>query len=259
MEAAYSKLLEFEVMATPPININTPKKVKLLVASEIQKLRESGSSDSVIEHLLDTDGLTKMATPTSKEQETGARLKKQEAIFTATPPPIKQVLQTDSSKMAKLQKQLKRTVEAGKFSEERILIKENKETRSTDKKTTKPVDNKFQEKIKIRNAKELIQKFTTKEDLNNGYLKEYFKNNEPAIFEINKNQNYIIIAPSNVHCFNKMKAWSEDIIKKDQLEVFEKDIRSILCVNKIPENTEIETVKNIILNCGLHPENIHRL
>ena len=110
--------------------------------------------------------------------------------------------------MAKPQKQLKRTVEAEKvsekISEEWIPIKENKETRSTDKKTTKPVDNKFQQKIKIKNAKELIQKFPTKEDLNNGYLKEHCKDNEPAVFEINRNQNYIILAPSNIHCFNKI-------------------------------------------------------
>ena len=53
-----------------------------------------------------------------------------------------------------------------------------------------------------------------------------------------------------------MKDWPEDIIKKDQLEVFEKDIRPILCINKIPENMEIEMVKTIILNCGLHPENV---
>ena len=53
-----------------------------------------------------------------------------------------------------------------------------------------------------------------------------------------------------------MKDCPEDIIKKDQLEVFERDIRPILCVNKIPENMEIETVKTIVLNCGLHPENV---
>ena len=76
------------------------------------------------------------------------------------------------------------------------------------------------------------------------------KDNEPAIIEINKNQNYIILAPSNIHCFN---------IKKDQLEVFEKDLRPMLCVNKIPENIEIGMVKNSIINYGLHPENIHRL
>ena len=269
MEAAYNELLEFDVTATLPpsplININTPKKVKSPIVREIQKLRKSGSSSSeIMEHLLETDGLTKPATRRSKEQETGARLKKQEVMFTATPPPIKWVLQPDSSEMAKPQKQLKRTVEAEKvsekISEEWIPIKENKETRSTDKKTTKPVDNKFQQKIKIKNAKELIQKFPTKEDLNNGYLKEHFKDNEPALFEIDKNQNYIILAPSDIHCFYKiMKDWPEDIIKKDQLEVFEKDLRPILCVNKIRENMEIETVKNTIINCGLHSESVHRL
>ena len=81
-------------------------------------------------------------------------------------------------------------------------------------------------------------------------MKEHFKANEPGIIEINKNQNYIILAPSNIHYFN---------IKKDQLEVFEKDLRPMLCVNKIPENIEIEMGKNSIINCGLHPENIHRL
>ena len=44
--------------------------------------------------------------------------------------------------------------------------------------------------------------------------------NGPVIIEINKNQNYIILAPSNIHFFNKiMKDWPENIIKKDQLEV----------------------------------------
>ena len=137
--------------------------MKSPVAREIQKLRKSGSSDSeIIEYLLDTVGLKKPATPRIKEQETGARLKKQEVMFTATPPPIKRVLQPDSSEMAKPQKHLKRTVEtekvSKKISEERIPIKENKETRSNDKKITKPVNSKFQQKIKIKNAKELIQK-----------------------------------------------------------------------------------------------------
>ena len=56
-----------------------------------------------------------------------------------------------------------------------------------------------------------------------------------------------------------MRDWPEDIIKKDQLDVFEKDLRLILCVNKIPENMEAEAVKNIVTNCGLHAEKIHRL
>ena len=56
-----------------------------------------------------------------------------------------------------------------------------------------------------------------------------------------------------------MRDWPEDIVKKDQIEVFKKDTRPTLCINKIPENMETEAVKNIILNCGLHQEGIHRL
>ena len=42
---------------------------------------------------------------------------------------------------------------------------------------------------------------------------------------MNKTGKYIILTPSNIHCFNKiMKDWPEDIIKKDQLEVYEKDM-----------------------------------
>ena len=51
----------------------------------------------------------------------------------------------------------------------------------------------------------------------------------------------------------------EDFVKEDKLEVFEKHMRPTLFVNKIPESMEIETVKNIIINCGQHPENVHRL
>ena len=210
----------------------------------------------IVDFLLDTDGVTKPTTPKNKDQETGVRLKRQDVIYSATPTPIKRVLQPDSSEMAKPQKQLRRTVET-----ERIPIKENKEpSRSSDKITAKSENNKFQQKINIKNAKELIQLFPTKENLNNEYLKKHFKDNEQAVFEINKNQHYIILAPSNIYCFNKiMKDWPEGIIKKDQLEVFEKDLRPMLCVNKILENMEIEAVKSIIRNCGLHPENIHRL
>ena len=122
MEVAYNELLEIGVTATHPINISTPKKVQSLIAKEIQKLRKSGSSDSeIVDFLLDTDGLTKPATPKNKDKETGVRLKRQDIIFTATPPPIKRVLQPDSSEMAKPQKQLGRTMEM-----ERIPIK-NKE------------------------------------------------------------------------------------------------------------------------------------
>ena len=263
MEAAYNELLEIDITTTPPIHINTPKKVKSPAATKIQKVRKSGFSGSeIVEYLQDTDGLTKLVTPKSKDQETRAKLNRQDLIFTATPPPIKRLLQPDSSEMTKPQKQFKRSIETEKINnEERIPIKENKESsRSNDKIATDSVTNKFQQKIKNKNAKELIQKFPTKGYLRNEYLKGHFKDNEPAIIEINKNQNYIILAPSNIHCFNKiMKDWPEYIIKEDQLEVFEKDLRPMLCVNKIPENIEIETVKNIIINRGLHPENIRRL
>ena len=85
VEAAYKELLETDITATPPIHINTPKKVKSPIAKEILKLRKSGSSDSeIIEYLLDTDGLTKPVTPKSNEQEIRAKLKRQDVIFTAT-------------------------------------------------------------------------------------------------------------------------------------------------------------------------------
>ena len=117
--------------------------MKLPIAKEIQKLRKSGSSDSeIVEFLLETASLTKPASPESKDQETGVRLKREDVIFTATPPPIKRVLQPNSSEMIKPQKQLKRTVEIEKINnEERIPTKENKESsRNNDKNTTKPVN-----------------------------------------------------------------------------------------------------------------------
>ena len=77
MEAAYSELLDFDITATPPININTPNKVKSPIARKIQKLRKSGPSDSeIIEHLLDTDGLTKPAIHKSKDKENDIKFKK---------------------------------------------------------------------------------------------------------------------------------------------------------------------------------------
>ena len=98
MEAAYSEILGLDIMAAPRTNINTPKKVKSPVAMKIQKLRKKGSSDTEItEHLLETDGLTKPATPKNKNQETSTKLKRQEIIFTVRPPPIKRVLQPDTS------------------------------------------------------------------------------------------------------------------------------------------------------------------
>ena len=131
MRAAYNELLETDITTTPPIHINTPKKMKSPIAKEIQKLRKSGSSDSeIIEYLLDTDGLTKPVTPKSNEQEIRVKLKRQDIIFTATPPPIKRVLQPDSSEINKPQKQLKRSIELEKVNNgESIPIKENKENK----------------------------------------------------------------------------------------------------------------------------------
>ena len=175
MEAAYNELLEIDIAATPPININTPMKVKLPVAKEIKKLRKSGSSDSeIVEFLLETDGLAKPATPKSKDQDTAMKFKRQAVIFTTTPPPIKRVLQTESSEINKPQKQLKRKMEKEKVnSEERIAIKENNESGKN-----RPLNNKFQQKFKTKNAIELIQKFPTKGNLSNGYLIEHFKDSE---------------------------------------------------------------------------------
>ena len=46
-----------EIMASPPTNVNTHKKVTLSAAKEIQKVRERGSSDSeIVEHILEADG-----------------------------------------------------------------------------------------------------------------------------------------------------------------------------------------------------------
>ena len=184
MEPAYTELLENDITATPPINIKTPKKVTSPVAKEIQKLRNSGSSDSeIVELLLETDGLTKPASP-KNNQETGVKFKRQDLMFTATPPPIKRVLQPDSSEINKPQKQLKRTIERG---EDRIPIKENTELGgNNDKNITKIVNNKFQQKIKIINANELIQKYPAKENLNNGYLKRHFTDRQRTGSDWNK-------------------------------------------------------------------------
>ena len=95
MEVAYNELLEIDVTATNPININTHKKVKSPIVKEIHKLRKSGSSDSeIVDFLLDTDGLTKPTTPKNKDYETRVRLKRQDVIFTATHPPIKRCITT---------------------------------------------------------------------------------------------------------------------------------------------------------------------
>ena len=55
-------------------------------------------------------------------------------------------------------------------------------------------------KIKIQNATELFKKLSTKEDLNNGYLKEHFKNFEISASKMNKTVKYIVLAASNIHC-----------------------------------------------------------
>ena len=61
--------------------------------------------------------------------------------------------------MVKPQKQLKRSTVAEKDSDERIPIKENKENKRIDRKTAKITENKFQQKIKIRNVKNYSKNF----------------------------------------------------------------------------------------------------
>ena len=118
--------------------------MKSPTAKEIQRLRNSGSSDSeIVDFLLDTDGLRKPAAPKNKDQETGVRLKRQDVIFTATPEPIKRVLQPDSSDMVKPQKQLRRKMET-----ERIPIKENEEPSRNNDKNKKKIR---KEQIQIKN------------------------------------------------------------------------------------------------------------
>lgn len=51
---------------------------------------------------------------------------------------------------------------------------------------SKSKEKKFQQKIKLKSASELLKRFPLKDDLNNGYLKEYFRNLEIVISEINK-------------------------------------------------------------------------
>ena len=75
-------------------------------------------------------------------------------------------------------------------------------------------------------------------------MKEHFKNHELLISEINKAEIYVIIAPSNVYCFNKaMKNWPEDFVKKNELAGFEKDNRLTLCLNKIPKIWKMKQLK----------------
>ena len=80
--------------------------------------------------------------------------------------------------MTKPQKQLKRSIETEKINNrERIPVKTNRVIQSNDENATNSVNNKFQPKTKIKNAKELIQKDPTKENLSNQCLKEHFKDN----------------------------------------------------------------------------------
>ena len=70
-----------EIMASPPTNVNTHKKVTLSVAKEIQKVRERGSSDSeIVEHILEADGQTKPATPKSSFKENSVNLRDKDDI-----------------------------------------------------------------------------------------------------------------------------------------------------------------------------------
>ena len=77
-------------------------------------------------HLLNTDVLTKPAAPESNDKENNVKFKRQEIIFTATPPPIKRVLQPDSSEPVKPQKQFKRSTEAEKVNGERIPVRKTR-------------------------------------------------------------------------------------------------------------------------------------
>ena len=77
-----------------PSNINSSKRVTSPVAKEIQKPRERESSDSkMLDHLLETDGLTKPASPKDIVKESYVNFTRQEIMFTGTPSTIKWVLQ----------------------------------------------------------------------------------------------------------------------------------------------------------------------
>ena len=60
-----------------------------------------------------------------------------------------------------------------------------------------------------------------------------------------------MLASSNFHCFDEIiKDWPEDVIKKDQIEIFNKHLRPTLYVNKVPEETvDIKTIKNLSNSC----------
>ena len=63
-------LMDFAIMATPPTNVNTPKKVISPLPKKVQKLRERVSSDlEIVDHFLETDGLAKPATPKNSVKE----------------------------------------------------------------------------------------------------------------------------------------------------------------------------------------------
>ena len=87
----------------------------------------------------------------------------------------------------------------------RIPIKENKEPiKNQDKNTSNLIDNKFQQKIQIKNARELIQKYPTKEKLSNEYLKEHFKDNESSSFRTGTfSQLFFRIASFSEQNFNR--------------------------------------------------------
>ena len=77
---ALNSMSDLEIMATPPNNFSTPKKVTSRVAREVQKIRENGncSSDSeIVDHLLETDGLTKPATSKNSIREKSVKFTRQ--------------------------------------------------------------------------------------------------------------------------------------------------------------------------------------
>ena len=88
---------DFEVMATPLTNINTPKKIiapvaKTIspVAKTIKKLTDRGSSDlRIVDHLLEKGELIKPATPEIIFKESCVKVTRQKTMFTVTPQPIK--------------------------------------------------------------------------------------------------------------------------------------------------------------------------
>lgn len=48
------------------------------------------------------------------------------------------------------------------------------------------------------------------------------------------------------------------MIKKDQPEVTEQDLRPTLCVNKIQKEVDVDVIKNVIITYDLHPKNVQR-